>query len=182
MKRFLTILFLLLICNLSNAQHTDRFKKIVSEIEEIESKPDTIFYKNGKIWWINTVTTYRYNLENYSTYSGKQIQYYKNGQIASEAFLGKFGNILSWNSYDRKGNKKTESITTEIDSNADNPTEFFHSDKHLIFKRNVKYFKYSYKLQICYLFKEGQTLNGKSVGLWKTYNEKGELTKEKIIE
>ncbi|WP_166962074.1 toxin-antitoxin system YwqK family antitoxin [Yeosuana marina] len=179
MKPFLTIIFLFLICNLSNAQYTDRFKKIVNELKEIESKPDTIFYGNGKIWWISTITTYKYKSENYSTHTGKQTQYYKNGQIASEVFLGKYGNILSWISYDQKGNKTSESITTEIDSNADNLTEFFDSDKHISFKRNDKYYKCSYKLQICYLFKEGQTVNGKKVGLWKTYTENGELKKEK---
>jgi len=179
MKRLLTIIFLLLICNLSNAQHTDRFKKIVSELEEIESKPDTIFYGNGKVWWISTITTYNYNSENYSTHSGKQTQYYKNGQIASEVLLGKYGNIISWNSYDREGNKTFESITTEIDSNANNLTEFFDSDEHISFKRIEKYYKCSYKLQVCYLFKEGQTVNEKKVGLWKTYNENGELKKEK---
>src|SRR5690554_1871339 len=159
MKRFLTIISLFLICNFSNAQHSDRFKKIVSELEEIESKPDTIFYVNGKIWWISTITTYKYNSENYSTHSGKQTQYYKNGQIASEVLLGKYGNIISWNSYDRDGNKTSESITTEIDSDANNLTEFFESDEHISFKRNEKYYKCSYKLQVCYLFKEGQTVN-----------------------
>ncbi|PHQ27803.1 hypothetical protein, partial [Leeuwenhoekiella nanhaiensis] len=105
MKRFPAIIFLLLICNLSNAQHTDKFKKIVSELEEIDSKPDTVFYENGKIWWISTTTTYKYNSQNYTTHSGKQTQFYENGQIASEAILGKYGNIISWNSYDREGNK-----------------------------------------------------------------------------
>lgn len=179
MKRLLTIIFLLLICNLSNAQHTDRFKKIVSELEEMESKPDTIFDGNGKVWWISTITTYKYNSENYSTFSGKQIQYYKNGQVASDVFLEKYGNIISWNSYDREGNKTSESITTEIDSNANNLTEFFDSDEHISFKRIEKYYKCSNKLQVCYLFKEGQTVNRKKVGLWKTYNENGELKKEK---
>lgn len=172
-------MFLLLIYNLSYAQHTDRFKKIVSELEEIESKPDTIFYGNGKIWWISTITIYQFNSENYSTHSGKQTQYYKNGQIASEVLLGKYGNTISWNSYDREGNKTSESITTEIDSNANNLTEFFDSDEHISFKRIEKYYKCSYKLQVCYLFKEGQIVNGKKVGLWKTYNENGDLKKEK---
>ena len=179
MKRFLTIIFLLLICNLSNAQHTDKFKKIVSELEEIDSKPDTVFYENGKIWWISTTTTYKYNSQNYTTHSGKQTQFYENGQIASEAILGKYGNIISWNSYDREGNKTSESITTEIDSNANNLTEFFDSDEHISFKRIEKYYKCLNKLQVCYLFKEGQTVNGKKVGLWKTYTENGELKKEK---
>lgn len=179
MKQFLTIIFILLICNLSNGQHSDRFKKIVGQLEEIESKPDTTFYGNGKIWWISTITTYKYNSKNYSTHSGKQTQYYKNGQIASEVLLGKYGNVIFWNSYDRKGNKTYECITTEIDSNANNLTEFFESDQHISFKRIEKYYQCSYQLKVCYLFKEGQTVNGKKVGLWKIYNEYGELKKEK---
>jgi antitoxin component YwqK of YwqJK toxin-antitoxin module len=180
MKRFLTIIILLLIWNLSNAQHTDRFKKIVSELEKIESKPDTIFYRNGKIWWISTITTYKYNSETYSTYSGKQTQYYKNGKIASELLLGNYGNILSWKSFDREGNNTSESITTEIDSNAKNLTEFFKNDDHIIFKRIIKKYKCSSKLGVYYLFKEGKTINGKKNGIWKTYGENGKLKKKNI--
>lgn len=179
MRPFLTIIFLLLICNLSRAQHTDRFKKLVNELEKIESKPDTIFYENGKIWWTSTITSYKYNSETYSTYSGKQTQYYKNGKIASELLLGNFGNILSWESFDREGNKTSESITIELDSNAKNLFEFFKNDEHLTFKRKIKKYKCSNKLGIYYLFKEGQTLNGKKNGLWKTYRENGELKKQK---
>lgn len=180
MKRFLIIIFLFFICNSSNAQHTDKFKKIVSELEEIESKADTIFYRNGKIWWTSTIVTYCYNSEKYSTYTGKQTQYYKNYQIASEIQLDKYGNIISWNSFDRDGNKTSEFVTTEIDSSAKNMMEFFNSDKHISFKRIEKTYKCSYKLQVCYLFKEGQTVNEKKTGLWKTYDEYGKLKREKI--
>ena len=179
MQRFLTTIFLFLICNLSNAQYSDRFKEIVNELEEIESKPDTIFYRNGKIWWISTITTYKYDSETYSTYSGKQTQYYKNGEIVSALLLGKYGNIISMSSYDREGNKIFESETTEIDSNANNLTEFFDSNEHISFKRIEKYYKCSNKQAEYYLFKEGQTVNGKKSGLWKSYTENGELKKEK---
>lgn len=182
MKRFLSIIFLLLIYNLSNAQHTDKLKKILNELNEIDSKPDTIFYGNGKVWWVGTITTFKYKSKNYSTNSGKLTEYYKNGEIASEVLLGKYGYILSSNSYDRKGNKTHESITTEIDTNAKTLNEFFESEKHISFKRYLKYYKYSYKYGICYLYKEGNSVNGKKSGLWKTYTENGELKKEKHTE
>ncbi|GGG58700.1 hypothetical protein [Bizionia arctica] len=179
MKQFLSILFLLLIYNLSNAQHTIRFKKIVKDLKQIESKPDTIYYGNGQIWWKSTITTYEFNSEMYSIHTGIQTQYYKNGKIASEVVLDNYGIVLSWNAFDTDGNKTSESITTEIDSNAKNLTDFFESDKHLDLKRKVKYYKCSYKLGVCYLFKEGQTINGKNTGLWKTHTEYGALKKEK---
>jgi antitoxin component YwqK of YwqJK toxin-antitoxin module len=179
MKRILTILFLLLFSSLSNAQHSDRFLEIVNELKEVESKSDTIFYRNGEIRWINNLTTYQYDFKTYRTHSGKQIQYYKNGQIANKSILDKYGNTLSWNGFDRNGNKTIESITTEIDSNAESLTEFLESEEHLTFKRKNKYYKCSNKLEVCYLFKEGKILNGNKIGLWKTHSENGILKKEK---
>lgn len=179
MKRILTLIFLLLIFNLSNAQQSDRVNEIVNELKEVGSKPDTIFYKNGKIWWKSTLTTYEYNSETFTLYTGEQIQYYKNGNIANESIYDKYGNLLSWYGYDRDGNKMIESVTTEIDSNAENLIQFFESEKHITFKREVKYYKCSYKLGNYYLHKEGQTINGKKSGIWKIYNENGNLKKEK---
>jgi antitoxin component YwqK of YwqJK toxin-antitoxin module len=179
MKRILTIILLLLIFNLSNAQQSDRVIEIVKDLKKVESKPDTIFYGNGKIWWKSTLTTYEYNSETFSLYSGEQIQYYKNGKIANESIYDMYANLLSWNGYDRDGNKTIESVTTEIDSNAENLIEFFESEKHITFKREVKYYKCSRKLKICYLYKEGQTKNGKKSGTWKFYKENGEIKKEK---
>jgi hypothetical protein len=47
--------------------------------------------------------------------------------------------------YDRDGNKTIESVTIEIDSNAENLIEFFESEKHITFKREIKYYKCSLK-------------------------------------
>ncbi|AXO81805.1 hypothetical protein DZC78_02350 [Olleya aquimaris] len=179
MKQFLVII-ILLSYNLSNAQHSERFEEILSELKEIESKADTIRYGNGKAWWISTLTTYEHNTEKYSTYTGRQVQYYRNGQIASEILMDKYGNILSWNGFDRLGNKTIESLTTEIDSDASDLSEFFTSEKHINFKRHIKLYKCSKKLGVCYLHKEGQRINGKKKGLWKTYSENGDVKKEKV--
>ncbi len=107
------------------------------------------------------------------------IHYYKSGQIASESFLDKYGNILSWNAFDRNGNKTRESVTTEIDSDAKNINEFFDSPADIKFKRYNRLYKCSGKLGNCYLYKEGQRVNGKKSGLWTTYFANGEIKKEK---
>ncbi|WP_281847079.1 hypothetical protein [Olleya namhaensis] len=140
MKHFLVII-ILLSYNLTIAQHSERLEEILSELKEVDSKADTIHYGNGKAWWISTLTTYEYNTEKYSTYSGKQVQFYKNEQIASETLMDKYGNILSWKGFDRLGNKTIESLTTEIDSDASDLNEFFDSEKHISFKRHVKLYK-----------------------------------------
>ncbi|WP_272022738.1 hypothetical protein [Olleya namhaensis] len=80
MKHFLVII-ILLSYNLTIAQYSERLEEILSELKEVDSKADTIHYGNGKAWWISTLTTYEHNTDKYSTYSGKQVQFYKNGQI-----------------------------------------------------------------------------------------------------
>lgn len=94
--------------------------------------------------------------------------------------MDKYGNILSCKVFDRLGNKTIESLTTEIDSDASDLNAFFDSEKHISFKRHVKLYKCSKKLGIYYLHKEGQRVNGKKKGLWKTYSENGDVKKEKV--
>ncbi|WP_406685560.1 hypothetical protein N1F78_07540 [Seonamhaeicola sp. MEBiC1930] len=179
MKRNFLVIFLVLIWNLSSSQHSDRFLELVKDLEKIRCKTDTTYYKNGNIWWITCWTTYKYNSEEYSIGTGKMIQYYKNGQIANETYMDKYGNILSWNGFDRNGNKSIESVTTKIDSDAENLKEFFDSPLYIKFNRYNRLYKCSGKLGVCYLFKEGIRVNGKKSGLWITYNHNGEIKKEK---
>ncbi|MBP1841724.1 hypothetical protein [Formosa algae] len=179
MKRNFSIIFLVLIWNLCHSQHSERFLELVNDLEEISCKTDTTYYKNGNINWIICWTTYIYNSEEYSTGTGRMIHYYKNGQIASESYLGKYGNTLSWNGFDRNGNKTIESVTTEIDSDAKNLNEFFDSPAETKFKRYNRLYKCSGKLGNCYLYKEGKRVNGKKNGIWTTYYANGEIKKEK---
>ncbi|AXP83071.1 MORN repeat variant [Mariniflexile rhizosphaerae] len=179
MKHISIIIFSFLICNLSIAQHSDRFLELVKDLKKIGSEVDTTYYKNGKILWIICWTTYEYNSEEFSTATGKLVQYHKNGQVADESCLGKYGNILSSKGFDRNGNKTVEFVTTEIDSEAKSLDEFFDSLGEVRFKRYYRHYKCSNKLGICYLYKEGQRVNGKKNGLWTTYNENGEIRKEK---
>ncbi len=180
MKSILTIIIIILIGHSSNAQHTTRFLEIVKDLEQVSCKTDTTYYKNGKIWWTSCWTTYEYNSENYSTRTGRIVQYYKSGQIANEYYLDNYGNIKSMMGFDRKGNKTTESVTSEIDSNAKSLNEFFESQDHMTFTTFNPIYRCSKKLGTYYLYKEGQRVNDKKNGVWTTYYENGEIKKEKV--
>ncbi len=180
MKSILTVIVLILIGHFSNAQHTTRFLEIVKDLEYVSCKIDTTYYKNGKVWWTTCWTTYEYNSENYSTRTGRMVQYYKSGQIANEYCLDNYGNIKSMKGFDRKGNKTVEYVIIEIDTNAKSLNEFFKSQDHMNFKTYNTIYKCSNKLGTYYLYKEGQRVNDKKKGVWKTYYEKGEIKKEKV--
>ncbi|QHI38021.1 hypothetical protein IMCC3317_34040 [Kordia antarctica] len=179
MKRNLTIIFFVLIYNICNSQHSERFLEFVKDLKEIGCKTDTTYYKNGNIRWIESWITYEYNSEEYSTGSGRQVQYYKNGQLANESYLDKYGNILSWKGFDRNGNKTIESVTTEIDSDAESLTELFNSTTDTKFKRYNRLYKCLRKSGNCYLHKEGERVNGKKKGVWTTYYDNGKIKKKK---
>lgn len=179
MKSILTILVIITSSNLSNAQYSTKVNEFIKDLVAIDSKSDTIFYNKGKIKWTSSYTTFRYKAEIYSTQTGKLTQYYKNGQIATEINLGKYGYILSLNSFDKKGNLISEATTVEIDTNAKNSQEFFQAEKHISIKRTIKKYKYTKKSATPYLYQEGQTINGKKIGLWKTYSITGDLEKKK---
>ena len=179
MKRNFTIIFLVLISNLCNSQHSERFLELVKDLEQINCKTDTTYYKNGNVWWTTCWTTYEYNSEKHSTRTGQMVQYYKSGQIANEYSLDNYGNIKSMKGFDRKGNKTVESVTTEIDSKAKSMDEFFDSQDHMTFKTYSAIYRCS-KLGTYYLYKEGQWINRKKNGVWTTYFENGEIKKEKV--
>jgi len=132
MKQLITIIFSILVFNLSSAQHTDEYKSFVKEFVKIDSKPYTKLYKSGGIMWKGTYTTYRYKNDTFKTNSGELIRYYKNGQIELDGLLDNFGKALSWKTFDEKGNKTGESIATKIDSKAKKLIDFIRPDKHII--------------------------------------------------
>jgi hypothetical protein len=82
---------------------------------------------------------------------------------------------MSHRAFDPDGNIFIEQITSYISTTAKSITEFFNSDKHLIFERNEKRYHYSDKLHKYYLQEEGHRKNGKKAGIWNFYNEDGAL-------
>ena len=179
MKRNFSIIFLLLIWNLSSSQHSDRFLELVKDLQKISCKTDTTYYKNDNIWWTMCWTTYEHNSEKYWARTGEMVQYYKNGQIAHKYFLDNYGNLKTMKVFDRKGNKVEEYITTKIDSNAKTLIEFFESQDHMKFNTWTSIYRCSSNLGVFYLYKEGLRVNGKKNGVWTTYYDNGEIKKEK---
>ncbi|KJD34157.1 hypothetical protein PK35_05380 [Tamlana nanhaiensis] len=178
MKSILIVIILALIGYSSNAQHTDRFVKLVKDLEQVSCKKDTMFYKNGTIKRVMCSTNYKYNSEKFWARTGKMIEFYKNGQIAQEYFLDNYGNLMRMKIFDRKGNKLEEYVTTEIDSNAKSLDDFFESNDHIVYKTFCQIYKYSKNSESYFLYEEGLRADTKKIGKWIKYYDNGKVKKE----
>ena len=161
------------------AQYSEEYKAL---IENINPPTDSIKvehrYKNGKIKDTGWQLYYTQNNREYSLLKGKHYLHFKGGQW-NETDYDAFGNIMLHRSFDSEGIVIYESETKYISTTASNINDFFESDKHLIFVRNLKQYEYSIKLCKYYLKKEGEITNGRKSGKWKTYYPDGKLKKEK---
>ena len=180
-KRFILLFGMSLLIKFSlNAQYSAEYLRI---IEKINSPTDSIKvedrYENGNIRTSGYQINYSQNGENYCYLTGKHFLYFRSGQW-NETTYDSIGNLMSQRAFDPDGNLYYESKTTYISSTATTVREFLDSDKHLIFKRMVKYFKYSDEFDKYYLQKEGNRVNGKRSGIWKFYYSNGQLRKEKV--
>ena len=124
MKRILTIIFSILISNLSIAQHTLEFEKIASKIKPLETEVVDIKFNNGNQKEKGTNIIYEFGDYEYIYSTGKRIKYYKRGQIMTESEFDLYGNILTCKLYDGNGDLLRESKTLKIDTKAKNIKEF----------------------------------------------------------
>ena len=175
---FLSYVFLISWC--SSAQYSDRFQKLAKELQKVESRIDTLYYPNGSIWSIESYTIYAHDHRNVSYLSGRNIQYYRNGQVLNDILFDTYGIALTWSTYYRDGTKSSESSTYEIDTSAKDLKEFLETDGHINIKKNVIEYRCDNNTKTLYIYKKGVTYNGKKFGLWLTYHEDGTVKREKI--
>ncbi|MEM5566230.1 hypothetical protein WNY78_14005 [Psychroserpens sp. AS72] len=168
------ILFLSLQCY---SQHSERLINLTSNLKPSDTIHIDLKYSNGNQKEIGTVYEYEFGDYIYSYYSGKRIEYYRDGSIAVEHKYDDFGILLSCKYYYGDGNLWFETQTLKIDSNAIDLKSFFEKEKHLTITVKDSDFRYDNVKCDYYLKKEGQRINGKKVGIWKTYNTDGSIKK-----
>ncbi|MFD0964700.1 hypothetical protein [Pseudofulvibacter geojedonensis] len=144
---------------------------------------DTTYYRNGQVKFLSERTTYKYNNQEFTNWTGKSILYYKNGVIARVTVQNDYGNFLNEKFYDRNGNLIEEWITTELDSRANNLNEYFSNKSLGDIKKIINYYKYSKKLSKYYIYKQEyiELFNGIVKEKRNTLNLNGEIIKTKNL-
>lgn len=173
---YIIILFLSLKCY---SQHSEKFKTLSSNIKPIDTLAVNLKFNNGKQREIAKLYTYVIGNNSYNFYSGKRITYYKNGTIAYESEYDDFGNILNYKWYDGENNLWYESETIKIDTEAIDIDYFLEYDDHLTVTITEKIYRFDKVTCEYYLKKEGQRINGKKNGIWRTFHPDGNIKKEK---
>jgi len=172
--------FFLFAIQIINAQQTEQYKNLTSQIEPLETKKIERKYRNGKIKEVYYLTTYEHKGLKYYLYSGKYYSYFRSGIKSEEREHDMFGVPLFTTWYYSNGDLSLKNKTIEIDTNAKSIKEFLESDKHLTRRLYSEIFiPLNGEKDKPILIKEGEKVNGKRTGIWKFYR-KGKLTKEKV--
>jgi len=181
--KLLSLLLITICCSLQ-AQQTERFNKLVKELEKVSVKTDTTLYRNGQIKSLNEQTIYTFDNKEYKTWTGEDIFYYKNGKLGRKSVKDDYGNFLNEKFYDRSGNIVEERITTEIDNRATSLIEYLQTCTSYLCllgdnKKTISYYKYSRKSKLRFLYKQEsiEQRNGILTQTNNTINEDGKIIK-----
>lgn len=177
MRSIFTFIIIFLVCNLSEAQHTERFEQIVSGRLPSRTEVVDIKFKNGVQKELGTLAVYDFENYEYIFNVGRWTKYYKNGQVLTEAEYDKFGNPLVWKLYDGKGNLLRESKALKIDTDVKEFKKFLDDKNSVDILTLEKHYKYTYKACKWFLSDEGQMLNYKKTGEWIKYLDEGKIKK-----
>jgi hypothetical protein len=153
MIKFIVLTALCLYSLISDAQHTIKYNDLLKDLKLIEKIPDTVYYRNSKIKRVGTISKYKYKGIEYTFYSGKSLEYYRNGNISIDELLDNYGNYLKAKFYDRKGRLWEEWNTTKISPNTSTLDEYLKSEKSN-FKRTIIHYNYSSKYKKWYVFRK----------------------------
>ena len=167
MRNRLTILFLFFVL-LIKAQQTKKYLHFSNMIEPIQSKRVTEKYKNGNTKRIYNLTTFIFDGDEYEFYSGKYIEYKKNGKKRLERTMDLFGCLLTATEYLYFGTVITYK-TVELDTTAENLEDFLFGKKSAIVILEEEEF-YTNEEKELVLFKKGIRVNGKKSGVWEIYD------------
>ncbi len=174
-KHFLVVIFF--ITNSIFSQYSKEFLKVVSNIKPYDSIKVIEKFKNGKLKKEYIKTFYIVGKSKYWRYSGKFSEYYKNGNTATNQTFDKFGFLLNYEFFNKKGILISEIKTKVIDTDNKNVLDFFNNKmKHNIIS---DYKEYYYDKKYNFLYREGQKHNNDKIGIWRTYNNCGDTIKIK---
>ena len=162
------------------SQHSEHFKTIMKHLKPVDSVTIETFYSNGNPKEKGQLLYYKMDDYMLESYSGHVIKYHSNGTVDYDMHYDRFGNLLSMKDYSRDQNLEYEFTTYFLDTSAKDAFDFVKNTSKIMYHVNEKYYKCSYKLQLCYLYKEGRMEDGKKVGTWFTYSDTGEIKSQKI--
>jgi hypothetical protein len=152
------------------AQHTERFLELTKSLKAIDSSTVIRKYKNGNPKEITKYLKYEFGDYTYEFISGKHQLFSKEGTMFFEQEFDKFGNILTHRQINDKGEVYKFIKTEKIDSKSKTTEDFLDSDKNIIITVYEKECSSTDKNGELFLWKEGKRVNGKKIGIWKTYN------------
>jgi len=170
MKKTLFIIFTIIFSLNIQAQHTERFLELTKPLKAIDSTTIIRKYKNGNPKEITKYLQYEYGDYIYDFFNGKYQIFDKNGIVFYEEEFDRFGNILKGIQINENGEIFKEIVTEKIDVKTESIEKFLNSRKTVIITAYEKEYSSTEKNGELFLWKEGKRVNGKKIGVWKTYN------------
>ena len=178
-KELLLRLIILFLINLScYSQHSERFNKLIENVNPSDSIIEIKKYKNGKTKSVNRFYEYEYGDYIYTFSYGTNQIFNKKGILVYEIKYVNFGNFILEKQFSDDGEIVLVSESEFIDTSAESLEKFFKSHKHLTYTISQKSYGTIFETNETYIAQEGRRKNGKKIGIWKTYNCEG-LVKEK---
>ena len=171
-------LIILFISFTVNSQESENYKKIAKQVAFLKSETFLEKFKNDSIKREFSISKYNIDGEIHKFYSGKYIEYYKNGNVKFERINDRFGLPLSTKNYLNNGYLWMSTNTIELDTNAKTIEDFLFGKLNTSLIEEYKENKGTDSSNKPLLFKKGILINNKKSGIWNKYKE-GEIIKTK---
>lgn len=178
----LVLITLLLGSLITNAQQTERYKKLFGQFIVCDTTTEAETYRNGKPLHVYNRISLLYNNMQFNSDGGDYTEYYRNGNVEFCGTNDPFGFSLYSEGYTPNGKVWMETITTEIDTDANTIEEFLEAPEEHIFMTQVYYFYNFIRKEKKFLrYKAVYRLNNTHIAatIYK-YNRKGDLIKTKV--
>lgn len=179
-KNWCAIIFVLFFNYFLMAQHTKRYRDLMSDLRLVDSTLINKNYKNGNKKILGKYYVYLINEYEYQLPVGKHVEYYSNGQKMSEKLYDNLGIPLEARLYGGLNNLLYEVKAIKIDAKGKKVGDVIESLESFEIITEEKKYRFSDKICGWFLFKEGRRRNGKKIGEWKKYYPDGAIKKIKV--
>ena len=150
------------------SQHTESYLSFANNFKFLDSSKVEIKWRNGKVKERKNIIKIEYKNTEYDRLTDIYTQFNRKGIKRTESLFDKYGNYLSYKFFDLDGNIITEFITLKIDYNEKGFVEITELwNEYMSSKNDV------------YLYKQGKKRNNKKIGTWLTFDNCGNIVKEK---
>lgn len=180
MKNKIILVLIFFVTFYGYSQHTKRFLELTKDLVPFKQTVTLLKNKNNTIKTKFKFNTYKFENEKFICEYGNRKVYNYKGEIEEDIEHDNFGNIITQKFYDKNGRVIKEINAKRIDLISDTNKEEHLNIKLITTKSLQEEYKFSKKLNKMYLFKKGYLKDKEKKGVWTTYNEKGEVRKEKV--